>query len=85
VGRKEGGVSDTVAQFGDPHKAHNDRIKSLEADLRAAIDERDRALAEATSLRRLASFYRSAALCGETLTKSDAEYRAELDTADGDS
>jgi hypothetical protein len=63
----------------EERRALNARVAQIEADLRAAIDERDRAQAEATSLRRLASFYRSAALCGETLTKTDAEYRAELD------
>jgi hypothetical protein len=63
----------------EERRALDARLAQLEADQRAAIDERDRAHAEATSLRRLASFYRSAALCGETLTKGDAEYRAELD------
>jgi hypothetical protein len=61
------------------HRDAQAEVDRLQSDLRTAIDGRDRAQAEATSLRRLAGFYRSAALCGETLTKDDAEYRAELD------
>jgi hypothetical protein len=72
-----------VAEFDDPYRAHNDRIRALETDLRAAIDERDRSVAEAARLRRLASFYRRAAVIGEAMTKTDAEYLADLDAMGG--